>query len=115
MQDLAQAVRERRRTLSFTQNELATRTGLNVATIRRIEQVGQDGLRSQSLRVLDDALGWQRGSAMGLLRDGQDPRIAAGPLQAAERVADMIGDARALAVGRAVLALLDALTAERIT
>lgn len=106
VQDLAQAVRERREQLGLRQSDLATRGGPGLGTVQNIEQGARDVYSSRTVAQLDRALGWASGSSQALLTHGHIPQsVTCAPSD----------DARALAVGRAVLALIDALTAERVT
>jgi len=46
MQELKAKFRERRKSLSYTQNELATRSGVSLGSLKRFERSGQIALES---------------------------------------------------------------------
>jgi hypothetical protein len=108
LQDLAQAVRDRREQLGLGQIDLAHRGGPSLGTIQNIEQGARERYASRTFAQLDRALVWTPGSARALMLHGHGPQVIAS-------ASTVDRDARALVVGRAVLALIDALTAERIT
>lgn len=83
---LARHVRERREELGLTQEEVASRGGPSTATLRLIENNAGDSYRQKSLRQLEDALGWARGSVLAILA-GEEPALRGGQ-PAAQRYAD---------------------------
>lgn len=91
--DLAAAVTARRAELGLAQTDLADAGGPSHTTVRRIER--GLGCQARALGEIDRALSWSSGTAAGLL--------------AAEAASLSTEDARALAIGRAVLTLIHAL------
>ena len=83
---LASYVRERREELGLTQEEVASRGGPSTATLRLIENNATDSYRQKSLRQLEDALGWTRGSVLAILA-GDEPVLHGGQ-PGAQRYAD---------------------------
>ena len=69
---LAEATRERRVELGLTQEDVRAAGGPSTATMRLIEGALQHGYQPATLRDLEQALRWERGS-VGRLLDGGDP------------------------------------------
>lgn len=70
-QALATALRERRKTLGLTQEQLADRAGMHVATIKDYE-AGREYTRfPKSWNALEPELGWAAGSALATLKGGR--------------------------------------------
>lgn len=74
---LADAVRDRRRELRMTQEDVRARGGPSTATLRQIERGSALDYRSGTTEPLEDAIGWRRGSVDTVLRGG-DPTISLG-------------------------------------
>src|ERR1700693_3871198 len=85
---LGTCVRERRRELGLTQGDVAARGGPSTLTQRYIEGAQHTSYNAKSLRQLEDALGWARGSVRDVLAGGE-PRLAAG-----ERLGQMLTQRR---------------------
>ncbi|MFC5996915.1 helix-turn-helix domain-containing protein [Pseudonocardia hispaniensis] len=107
--DLAAAVKARRHELGLGKEQLRKRGGPSHQTVRNIERGVETRLNELTYSKLDRALGWTPGSAARLLDDGAPPTLATTPAPAPEAVSLSAEDARALAIGRAVLALVHAL------
>jgi hypothetical protein len=71
-QRLADAVRERRTELGLTQEDARAAGGPSTATLRLIEGALQDSYQPSTLRELEKALRWERGSVVRILAGG-DP------------------------------------------
>jgi transcriptional regulator with XRE-family HTH domain len=97
--DLAEAVKARRNDLRMFQEDLAAIADVSLGTIRNVEQATRDTYSGRTLRRLDDALVWTCGSAQRLLDSGEPPTIESQPRS---------DDERAIRVGRAFLALIEA-------
>jgi transcriptional regulator with XRE-family HTH domain len=69
---LGDTVRRRRDRLGITQEQVAEAGGPSAATLRLIENAQAKDPRSKTLFSLDHALGWRRGSAIGLV-EGKAP------------------------------------------
>lgn len=74
---LARLVRDRRGDLGMTQEEVTAAGGPSNSTVRLIEGARRPGYRPATLRALERALRWERGSARAVL-DGGDPLALAG-------------------------------------
>lgn len=101
VQELGEAVRGRRLDLGMTQLDMSNNGGPSHLTVLNIEN-GKDGnYRPSTLRKLDTVLDWPSGSAERLFKDGTAP---------SETPAEMSDeDARALRIGRLMLALAEEL------
>lgn len=76
-QALAAAVRKARTENGYpTQKSLATAMGVNPKTIQNLENASRSAYAEKTLLGLDDALGWNPGSATALLRHGTPPESA---------------------------------------
>lgn len=75
VQELADAIRAYRIKLGMhTQKSLAARMGVNAKTVQNLENGSRDRYAVSTLEALDDALGWERGSALRLLQSGEPPK-----------------------------------------
>ena len=70
---LGEAVRERRLSLGWTQQEAAERSGVSLATWRLIELGGRERYQELTLRGLIRGLGWPLGSVERLRAGGEAP------------------------------------------
>src|SRR5437868_268059 len=68
---LAEFVRERRVDLGMTQEDARAAGGPSTATMRLIEGALQHGYHPATLRDLEKALRWERGSAARILAGGE--------------------------------------------
>ncbi|SEM49799.1 hypothetical protein SAMN05660976_05280 [Nonomuraea pusilla] len=91
-QRLGRYVRERRELLRLTQQDVTSRGGPSIATIRNIEAASRDSYRGLTYSQLENALGWEHGSVDEILRGGEPaltqattPDRPAGPPQPAPR------------------------------
>lgn len=64
---LAYAVRQRRKRLGMTQKDVADRGGPGIATMNKIEAARDTPFRPRTLTSLDTALGWEPGTAHGIV------------------------------------------------
>lgn len=71
-QRLGRYVKDRREALRLTQQDVTSRGGPSVATLRNIEAATQDSYRGRTYSQLEDALKWARGSVDSVLR-GREP------------------------------------------
>lgn len=85
---LGQTVKRRRDRLGITQDQVSEAGGPSTATLRLIENAQANDPRSKTLWSLDRALGWQRGSAIGLVEGDIPP--GAWPATFDEFVHDLI-------------------------
>ena len=76
-QRLAKCVRDRRGDLGLTQEEVSAAGGPSTPSLRVIERGQQSRYKPASLRRLENALQWQRGSVRAIL-DGGEPVPVAG-------------------------------------
>jgi transcriptional regulator with XRE-family HTH domain len=67
------AVKDRRLTLGWTQQEAADRSGLSLATWRLIELAGRERYQELTMRGLARGLGWPVGSIERLRAGGEPP------------------------------------------
>lgn len=79
LEDLAHAVRERRRVLGVDQSDVRERGGPNPATLTRIEQGSERQPYASTYRKLDMALGWRAGTAQYLAEVGPISELWARP------------------------------------
>lgn len=75
---LAEFVRERRVELGMTQEDARAAGGPSTATMRLIEGALQHSYQPATLRDLEKALRWERGSAARILAGGEPVRLSAG-------------------------------------
>lgn len=68
---LATLVKDRRRALSLTQDEIKPAGGPSAATVRNIENATQDSYKPWVLSSLERALGWEAGSIASILTGGE--------------------------------------------
>lgn len=108
--DLAAAVKARRHELGLAVNGLLGRGGPSHQTVHNIERGVERNFNGLTYSKLDRALGWVPGSARQLLDHGTPATIAPPPAPPASAPARSVEDARALAIGRAVLTLIHTLT-----
>jgi transcriptional regulator with XRE-family HTH domain len=88
---LASAVKERRRHLRLTQEQVANRGGPSVATLRIIERAtGDADLRESTLAKLDSALYWEIGTCHGFLFGAQRPTSGDPLVKSAAEVAPAV-------------------------
>lgn len=69
---LGAIAKQRRERLGLTQEEVAGAGGPSTATLRNIESALADSYRAKTLYALDEALGWTRGTAVGIA-EGEAP------------------------------------------
>lgn len=81
--DLAAAVRTRRLKLGLDQADLKAKGGPAVTTVNKIENARLESVAPGTLAGLDRALGWEHGTAAGILSGDVAP-----PVQGASYVAD---------------------------
>ncbi|HVN50748.1 MAG TPA: helix-turn-helix transcriptional regulator [Acidimicrobiales bacterium] len=72
-QRVADAVKDRRLTLGWTQQEAADRAGVSLATWRLVESAGRERFQELTLRGLVRGLGWPVGSIERLRAGGPPP------------------------------------------
>lgn len=70
--DLSHYVREARSQASMSREMLAQLSGLSVSTIKNIECASGSTYTMTTIRKLEDALGWRRGS-YAAVRSGETP------------------------------------------
>lgn len=75
---LARAIRERRRVLDMTQQQLADAAGVTRTTIKNLEGARTPTRLPSSIAAVEQALGWTPGSARTVLAGGV-PTIIIGP------------------------------------
>jgi transcriptional regulator with XRE-family HTH domain len=97
---LAQAAKKQRVRLGRTQEQLAQYGGPSSRAVRDIESGRMASLTEATLAKLDRGLGWRDGTAQRVLTGEADQ------WEIGESAAVTDDDARALRIGRAVLALL---------
>ena len=95
LEDLARSVRERRLDLGLTQAELTAKGGPGTVTIRHIEGAEQAHYRPATLRALEKALDWPRGTIDAILTGSPMPSP-----QAADAVVVDDGDVIVIEVKR---------------
>jgi len=100
---LADAIVARRDELGLTQAGVAVRAGLSVNTLRSMENRARVG-RRESVRKVEQALGWQEGSVRAILAGGQ-PKLIRGWRPADPPVSgELPGAKMTAAIFRAMLA-----------
>lgn len=75
---LRSGVLSARERLQVTQEQFATRAGLSLKTVQRVE-LATATPRAHTFVGLDTGAGWEPGSARALYETGQEPILAAGP------------------------------------
>jgi transcriptional regulator with XRE-family HTH domain len=99
VQDLGEHARRRRHELGKSLIGLSRDGGPSHMTVLNIENGKNSHYRRDTLEKLDTVLDWPAGSAERLLMDGTPPSEVSDP--------GSVDDARALRIGRLMLALID--------
>jgi transcriptional regulator with XRE-family HTH domain len=73
---LADAIRARRTDLGLTQAQLATKAGVATLTVRNLEGGRQFTRIAPSLVLVENALGWEAGSARSVLEGGEPTLVS---------------------------------------
>lgn len=119
---LAKAVQTRRAELDLRQDDLLSRGGPSGGTVRNIEQVARNGYSVRTFVMLEQALGWPRGTVDDILAGrAREPEEHVAQQDVRKNSADRSkasttssqplddDDRLALSVGRSLFALVDAL------
>ena len=86
MEQLGGWVRERRKQLGLTQEEVAAIAPMSDKTLRTVEAGKATGIRRPTRRALERALGWEPGSVDEAIDGGRQPRPADGTAAAEDRL-----------------------------
>lgn len=113
--DLGNAVEDRRVRLGLRQVDLDRLGGPSEGTVRNIEQRARGSYSMRTFFALDRALGWEAGSARAVATHGATPKVSSAELSAAPSPDPFTSlqsaindDDLALRIGRVVLALVRA-------
>ena len=88
---VAEAVRDRRLTLGWTQQDAADRAGVSLATWRLIESAGRDRYQDLTVRGVCRALGWSATTFDDIVAGGDPPTAEeAGPPADAPSLVDRV-------------------------
>lgn len=94
---VGRALTRRQNELGLSQQDLAERSGVSAATLRKLAAGGSGGFRPQTLARVSEALEWPPGALMAVLEGGEVPGGASSRLGGRRREARLAALAMRLA------------------